>query len=102
MATRYPATTRYSQVAIAFHWTIAALVVFNIAVGLGHDPIPALRALMPAHKAVGITVLALTVLRGRGGWRTAPRRCPRTSRPGNAARRTPRMRRCISCCCCCR
>lgn len=74
MATRYPATMRYSQVAIAFHWTIAALVIFNIAVGLGHDPIPALRALMPAHKAVGITVLALTVL--RVAWRLAHRPPP--------------------------
>ncbi|MBW6528202.1 cytochrome b [Sphingomonas sp. RHCKR7] len=74
MATRAYRAERYSRVAIAFHWTIAALVIFNIAVGLGHDPIPALRALMPAHKAVGITVLALTAL--RVAWRLAHRPPP--------------------------
>ena len=74
MATRAYRAERYSRVAIAFHWTIAALVIFNIAVGLGHDPIPALRALMPAHKAIGLTVLALTALRVT--WRLAHRPPP--------------------------
>jgi cytochrome b561 len=74
MATRAYQAERYSRVAIAFHWTIAALVIFNIAVGLGHDPIPALRALMPAHKAIGLTVLALTALRVT--WRLAHRPPP--------------------------
>lgn len=74
MATRAYRAERYSRVAIAFHWTIAALVIFNIAVGLGHDPIPALRALMQAHKAVGLTVLALTAL--RVAWRLAHRPPP--------------------------
>jgi cytochrome b561 len=74
VATRANQAERYSHVAIAFHWTIAALVIFNIAVGLGHDPIPALRALMPAHKAVGISVLALTAL--RVVWRRAMRQPP--------------------------
>lgn len=58
---------RYSSVAIAFHWTIAALVIANIVIGIGHDGIPALRQLMGAHKAIGITVLALTA--GRVIWR---------------------------------
>ncbi|WP_277980664.1 cytochrome b [Sphingomonas phyllosphaerae] len=74
MATRAYQAERYSRVAIAFHWTIAALVIFNIAVGLGHDPIPALRAMMPAHKAIGLTVLALTALRVT--WRLAHRPPP--------------------------
>ena len=74
MATRAYQAERYSRVAIAFHWTIAALVIFNIAVGLGHDPFPALRALMPAHKAIGLTVLALTALRVT--WRLAHRPPP--------------------------
>lgn len=65
---------RYSTVAILLHWTTAALVVFNVVVGLGHEPIPALRALMPAHKAVGITVLALTL--ARLAWRLAHRPPP--------------------------
>ena len=51
---------RYSSVAIAFHWTIALLVIVNLVIGIGHEAIPALRAMMGAHKAIGITVLALT------------------------------------------
>ena len=61
------AADRYSTGAIWFHWIIAALVVFNLVVGLFHEGVPALRALMGAHKAVGITVLVLTL--GRIGWR---------------------------------
>jgi len=62
---------RYSRVAIAFHWTIAVLVVANLIIGIGHDYSPALRALMGAHKAIGITVLALTA--GRVAWRLTHR-----------------------------
>ena len=62
---------RYSGVAIAFHWTIALLIIVNLVIGIGHDAIPALRALMGAHKAIGITVLALTA--GRVAWRIAHR-----------------------------
>ena len=54
---------RYNIGSIWFHWIIAALVIFNLIVGIFHDAIPPLRALMPAHKAVGITVLVLTALR---------------------------------------
>ena len=60
-------TDRYSTVAIWFHWTIALLVIVNLAVGILHDSIPALRAWMGAHKAIGITVLVLTL--GRIAWR---------------------------------
>lgn len=56
-------TDRYSRVAIAFHWAIAALIVFNLWLGLGHDSLPREWNVMPAHKAVGITILALTVAR---------------------------------------
>lgn len=69
MATSAMRAERYSTGAIWFHWIIAALVIFNIIVGLFHDGVPALRALMPAHKAVGITVLVLTL--GRIAWRVA-------------------------------
>lgn len=62
---------RYSSVAIAFHWTIALLVIVNLVIGIGHEAIPALRAMMGAHKAIGITVLALTA--GRIAWRIAHR-----------------------------
>lgn len=69
-----PVPDRYSRVAIWFHWTIALLVIFNIVVGLLHDPVPALRSLMGAHKALGITVLVLTA--GRIAWRLAHRPPP--------------------------
>ena len=65
---------RYSSVAITLHWLIALLVLFNLFVGIGHDAIHALRALMPAHKAAGITVLVLTL--ARLGWRLVHRAPP--------------------------
>ncbi len=59
-------TDRYSSVAMAFHWTIALLVIGNVIGGIFHDAIgPAL--VMPAHKAIGITVIVLTL--GRIAWR---------------------------------
>lgn len=67
-------TARYSSVAIAFHWTIALLVIVNLVIGIGHESIPTLRAWMGAHKAIGITVLALTL--GRVAWRLAHRPPP--------------------------
>ena len=72
---------RYSDVAIAFHWVIAALVITNIVIGLLHDSVPFFRALMPAHFAIGLTVLALTV--GRVAWRLAHRPPPL---PGDVTR----------------
>lgn len=63
---------RYSTVAIWFHWTIAALVVANLATGLLHESL--LRGTMPVHKAIGLTVLALTA--GRVAWRLAHRPPP--------------------------
>jgi cytochrome b561 len=58
---------RYSAGAIAFHWTIAALVLFNLWLGLFHDSLPRDWKVMPIHKSVGITILALTL--GRIAWR---------------------------------
>jgi cytochrome b561 len=40
LATGVPRGDRYSRGAVAFHWVIAALVLFNIAVGLLHDSLP--------------------------------------------------------------
>ncbi|WP_231738591.1 MULTISPECIES: cytochrome b [Sphingomonas] len=64
----------YSRVAIAFHWAIAVLVIGNLIVGIGHESIPALRAWMPAHKAIGVTILLLTA--ARVAWRLAHRPPP--------------------------
>jgi cytochrome b561 len=60
---------RYSRGAIAFHWIIAALVLFNLWLGLFHERLPRDWKVMPVHKSVGITVLALTL--GRIAWRLA-------------------------------
>lgn len=62
---------RYSFVAILFHWVIAALVIVNLIIGIGHEQIPALRAGMPGHKAIGLTVLVLTL--ARLAWRLTHR-----------------------------
>lgn len=62
---------RYSSVAILFHWTIAVLVIVNLIVGIGHEWVPAMRAWMPGHKAIGITVLVLTL--ARISWRLVHR-----------------------------
>ena len=62
-----PRGDRYSRGAIAFHWAIAALVLFNLWLGLFHDSLPREWKVMPVHKSVGITVLALSL--GRLAWR---------------------------------
>lgn len=54
---------RYTTVARALHWTIAALIVANLFFGFAHDALPKDWAVMPVHKSIGITVLALTLLR---------------------------------------
>ena len=62
-------TDRYTRVAIAFHWVIAALIVFNLWLGLAHDSLPRDWQVMPVHKSVGLTVLVLTL--ARIAWRLA-------------------------------
>ena len=59
----------YSRGAIAFHWAIAALIIFNLIVGLFHDAMPRSWGMIPIHKSVGMAVLLLTL--GRIGWRLA-------------------------------
>ena len=56
---------RYGEVARWFHWTIALLIIGNLAVGLLHDSLPKawMGSVMGAHKAVGLTVLALSLAR---------------------------------------
>ncbi|MET0309823.1 MAG: cytochrome b [Sphingomonas sp.] len=69
MATRFARGDRYSRGAIAFHWVIAALVLFNLWLGLFHDGLPREWKVMPLHRSIGITVLVLTI--GRIAWRLA-------------------------------
>jgi len=59
------ARERYSRVAIALHWAIAAFIVFNLCTGFfmeGWPPPIRFIALM-LHASSGLTVLALTVVR---------------------------------------
>ncbi len=60
---------RYSRGAIVLHWLIAALIIINLWLGLVGDTLPKDWAVMPVHKAIGITVLVLTLV--RLGWRLA-------------------------------
>ncbi len=70
--------SRYSTVAIGLHWLTALLVVGNLAGGLGsdlwlHSADPAMRttgaSLIALHKSVGLSILALTLV--RIAWRVA-------------------------------
>lgn len=67
MASTPVRSERYTRVAIAFHWVIAALIVINLGLGIAHDSLPKDWQVMPLHKSIGLTVLALTI--GRIVWR---------------------------------
>lgn len=55
---------RYSQAAIFLHWTIAALLAFQISVGSALEDLGARGfALYQLHKTVGISILVLTLIR---------------------------------------
>lgn len=58
---------RYTRVAQSLHWGIAILILFNLLLGFAHDALPRDWQVMPIHKSVGLTVLALTL--ARIGWR---------------------------------
>lgn len=60
---------RYSRGAVILHWLIAALIVLNFVLAWSAEgqPRPVRMEIMGHHKAVGLTILALTVL--RIGWR---------------------------------
>lgn len=65
-------TARYSAVAIALHWLIAALILTNIALAWTFTRMPqglAWFQVIQWHKSVGITVLLLSLV--RLGWRLA-------------------------------
>jgi len=56
---------RYSTGAIVLHWAIAALIVFNLAIGLVMEGLqrPWKDVVVPLHISCGITILGLSVLR---------------------------------------
>jgi cytochrome b561 len=67
MATRPDSAARYTAVAQAFHWLLALALVAIVVMGLvmAHGPLPPATKfkLFQLHKSVGITILALAVLR---------------------------------------
>ena len=72
MRTALAHADRYSRGAIWFHWAIAVLVIVNLLIGLFHESLlDGVKAAMPLHQAIGITVLVLTL--GRIAWRLGHR-----------------------------
>ena len=75
---------RYSPVAIVFHWTMAALVVFQLFWGwwMGRLPVGGHKvAAYDLHYAVGVVMLVLIL--GRAGWRAfAPEPINDADKPG--------------------
>lgn len=67
-------TDSYTRSAIAFHWAIAVAIIVNLAIGIGHDAMPRGWGVMPFHKALGITILVLSV--ARLAWRLTHRPPP--------------------------
>jgi cytochrome b561 len=67
---------RYSRVAMWLHWLIAAMVVANLFLGFFREDFgrPATSWMMFFHKSLGLTVLALTLV--RIGWRLTHRPPP--------------------------
>ncbi len=59
------AAVRYTGVAIALHWLIAAGLAVNVGLALSVDLLPdsAVRPVIDVHKSIGITVLGLVILR---------------------------------------
>jgi len=71
-----PDLARYSRVAVWLHWTIAALILLNLLLGFFHEDFdkPVRSAMMAVHKATGLTILALTLV--RIAWRLGHRPPP--------------------------
>lgn len=62
---------RYSTVSLIFHWGIALLVLTQVLLIMAHDATdgPMSREFVQTHKAVGLSILVLTL--ARIGWRLA-------------------------------
>ena len=62
---------RYSTVSLIFHWGLALLVLAQVLLITAHEATegPMSREFVQVHKALGLTVLALTL--ARIGWRLA-------------------------------
>ena len=67
---------RYTRTAALLHWTIAVLIIVNLAAGFFASSVESAIEpfVMNAHKVIGISVLALSVV--RLGWRLTHRAPP--------------------------
>ena len=83
-----PDTEHFDAMAIALHWSIAALIVIAFAIGLTVDDFPEgwKGAVINAHALIGLAVLALTAL--RLSWRTSHKPPPLPPEVGPLFRRT--------------
>jgi cytochrome b561 len=56
---------KYTRVAMALHWIVAALIVSNVVLAWTWNYVPddSVRPLIDTHKSIGITVLGLAILR---------------------------------------
>lgn len=75
--------TIWSRTARLFHWLIAALILVQASIGLYMTQLPLSPKIIPwydFHKSLGLTILALAVL--RLGWRLAQTRPAEIPMPG--------------------
>ncbi|RYD42462.1 MAG: cytochrome b [Verrucomicrobiaceae bacterium] len=57
-------TLHYNRVARFLHWTIGALIILNIVLGIFHDPLGEIYpGTMGVHKSIGFVVLTLSLYR---------------------------------------
>jgi cytochrome b561 len=82
------APERYGAGAIAFHWTVAALILFLGVLGLlfGDIPKPSRTFWINVHGSVGLIYLALAI--ARVAWRAGHRPPPLPADVGDFSRRT--------------
>lgn len=66
----HDAAAQYTRVAMLLHWSVALLMIANVVLGLAASRLPEgalsgdmLRLLIDTHKSIGITVLALSIVR---------------------------------------
>lgn len=80
---------RYGRVAQSFHWLVAALVFVQVGIGVYVDDLPlGIERIkwMSRHKALGITILAIVLV--RLAWRACDRTPPMPSHLPTWQRRT--------------
>lgn len=79
---------RFSAPAIVLHWAIAALIVYNLYLGLTYDSLDSIMAkfeVLQLHKSIGVTVLVLSVLRLLWRLVNPPPPYPETMKPWEKA-----------------